>query len=291
MIDKLKSMAIFATIVEEGTFRGAAKKLAVSPAIVSLHVKKLETQIGAPLLYRSTRRVTLTQDGEAFYESVKLMMSAAEDGLNHFSSQARTQLTELRVAIPDTLSVNPIMTKITAFAKNHTGIRLNLMSTDKRQSLIGEGHDVAIRMGYFKDSDLKSKRIGEDRRVVVASPAYLEKKADPEAPEDLLTWDFISFSLVPDHLQLKQGNDTSQNVVGNVIAKANSALSVRALCLSGMGVALLPYHLVERDLEMGRLIRVLPSWEDTKVLPIYIVWIPNADLSLATREFINFMSR
>ena len=287
----LKSMAIFATIVDEGTFRAAAKKLAVSPAIVSLHIKKLETQIGAPLLYRSTRRVTLTQDGEVFYESVKMMISAAEDGLSQFSQQASTQLTELRVAMPDTLASNPIMSKISGFAKNHTGIRLNLMSTDKRQSLIGEGHDVAIRMGYFKDSDLKSKRIGQDSRVVVASPAYAKKKSKPLMPQDLLDWDFISFSLVPDHLQLQKNSSKSENVVGNIVAKANSALSVRALCLADLGVALLPYHLVERDLEMGRLIRVLPSWEDMKVLPIYLVWIPNADLNLATREFLNFMSR
>ena len=291
MIDKLKSIAIFAAVADEASFRGAAKKLSISPAIVSIHIKKLEEQIGAPLLYRSTRRVTLTQEGKSFYESAKLMITAAQNGLGQFASQASTHLTDLRVAMPDTLSSNPIMDKIAGFTKNHAGIRLNLMSTDQRQSLIGEGHDVAIRMGHFKDSDLKSKRIGQDTRILVASPDYCATKNPPTHPEDLKQWDFISFSIVPDQIALKKGNVLTDNVWGHVVAKANSAASVRALCVAGLGVAALPYHLVEAELNTGQLLHILPEWCDPKVLPIYLVWIPNADLNLAAREFINFMSR
>ena len=290
MIDQLKSMAIFASVVEEASFRGAAKTLNLSPAIVSIHVKKLEEQIGAPLLYRSTRRVTLTQNGKAFYQSAKAMLSAARDGLDQFAEQASTQLTDLRVAIPDSLSTNPIIEKISAYAKNHTGIRLNLMSTDHQENLIGEGYDVAIRMGHFKDSEMKSKRIGEDRRVLVASPSYFNSQLKPTKPDDLKSWEFISFSLVPDSIALKKAKSKSGNIWGTVMAKASSTQSVMALCLAGLGVAALPYHLVKRDLIANRLLQILPDWEDETVLPIYLVWIPNADLSLATREFINFMS-
>lgn len=291
MIDQLKSMALFASVVEEGSFRGAASKLGVSPAIVSLHIKKLEEQIGSPLLYRSTRRVTVTQDGRSFYEAARQMIVAAENGLAQFSNQANTSLTDLRVAMPDTLSCNPIIEKIADFTKDHTGIRLNLMSTDKRQSLIGEGHDVAIRMGHFGDSDLRSKRIGHDIRIPVAAPHYVSGKGDITKPEDLADRDFISFSLVPEFLQLERGTSKSENVWGKVVAKASSALSVKALCINGLGVAALPYHLVKEDLENNRLLHILPEWVDPKVLPIYLVWIQNADLNSATREFIDFMSQ
>jgi DNA-binding transcriptional LysR family regulator len=291
MIDQLKSMAIFAAVVDEGSFRGAAKILNLSPANVSIHIKKLEAQIGAPLLYRSTRRVTLTQDGKSFYQSAKAMLTAARDGLDQFAQRANTPLTDLRVAIPETLSSNPIIKKIAAFTKNHTGIRLNLMSTDQQQSLIGEGHDVAIRMGFFKASDLKSKRIGSDTRILVAAPSYIELRPTASHPRELKNWDFVSFSLVPDFIDLKKANEKSGNVWGQVIAKASSAQSVKALCLAGLGVAALPYHLVERDLASNRLVHLLPAWADEKELPIYLVWIPNADLNPATREFINFMSQ
>lgn len=290
MIDKLKSMAIFATIADEGSFRGAAKKLGISPAIVSVHMKSLEEQLGAPLLYRSTRRVTLTDEGKRFYDSAKAMVEMAKNGLGQFAEKAPQHLTELRVAMPDTLTVNPIMNKISAFARNHVGVRLNLMSTDRQQNLIGEGHDVAIRMGYFKDSDLKMKRIGQDQRVVVAAPDYISSKAPLSTPEELKLWDFISFSLVPDRVEFVKGDNKTDNVWGQVIAKASSAHAVHALCRAGLGVAALPYHLVKCDLENGLITQLLPTWTDTKILPIYLVWISNADLSHATREFINFIS-
>jgi len=258
---------------------------------VSIHIKRLEEQIGSALLYRSTRQITLTQDGKTLYQSSKAMVQSAENGLGQFARQASTQLTDLRVAIPDTLSSNPIFEKIALFTKNHTGIRLNIMSTDQQQNLIEERHDVAIRMGYFKNSDLKSKRIDEDQRVVVVSPNWLSVKSTPTMPDDLLSWDFISFSIVPDGLILQKGSTKSDNIWGNVVAKANSVASVHALCLAGLGIATLPYHLVKTDIQSGRLTHLLSDWKDTKALPIYLVWIPNADLNTATREFINFMSR
>lgn len=291
MIDQLKSMAIFASVVEEATFRGAAKKLAISPAIVSIHIKKLEEQIGAPLFYRSTRRVTLTQDGKAFYQAAKAMMSSARDGLEQFSSKARIHLTELRIAMPETLVTNPVFEKLTAFAKNHSGIRLNLISTDKRQSIIGEGHDVAIRMGKFEDSDLKIKRIGEDKRVLVAAPSYMKDRPKPDHPRDLMESAFVSFSLVPESIHLKYKKMKVQNIWGKTMAKASSAQTVRFLCIAGLGIAALPYHEVKRDIDLGHLELVLPEWSDMTVLPIFLVWTRNADLNVATREFINFMSR
>lgn len=291
MIDQLKSMAIFASVADEQSFRGAAAKLAISPAVVSIHIKKLEQQIGAPLFYRSTRSVTLTQEGQVFYHSAKAMMAAARDGLDRFSNQANTHLTELRVAMPDTLNSNPLVEKIVAFSRNHTGIRLNLMSTDQQQDLIADGCDVAIRMGFFKDSDLKLKRIGEDKRVLVASPFYIKSRPKLVGPQDLKTWDFISFSLVPETIQLTNAASKRETIWGNVIAKTNSSQSVHALCVAGMGVAALPFFEVERDLKDEKLVVVLPEWEDKKLLPIYLIWPQNADLGLATREFINFMSR
>ena len=290
MLDQLKSLAIFASVADEGSFRAASKKLSLSPSIVSVHVKKLEQQIGAPLFYRSTRQVTLTEDGKRLLSSARSMLSAARDGLALFSEKAGEGLTELRVAMPDVLATNPIMEEIAAFANNHRGIRLNLISSDQQQNLIGEGHDVAIRMGYFHDSDLTSKRIGEDKRVLVAAPAFMRRQPAPTKPKDLTGWDLISFSLVPGDIELKRGKAAPEKVVGTVAAKASSTKTVHALCLAGLGMAALPHKQVERDLDEGRLVHVLPGWADTKVLPIYLVWPANAGLNLAAREFINFIS-
>ncbi len=289
MIDQLKSIAIFVTIVEQKSFRAAAKKLFISPSQVSLHVKKLEEQIGAPLFYRSTRVVSLTRDGERFYTESRKMVETARKALAIFGSDAKEQLTDLRVAIPDTLVSNPIFSKITDFAKNHTGIRLNLISSDIRTNLLREGNDVAIRMGRMIDSDLKMKKIAEDKRVVIASPSYLAQKPEPKKPEDLQSWDFISFSAVRSGFELRQGNQKPKVIWGKTVALADSVQSVRGLTLAGLGVSTLPFYEVKRDLEEGRLEQVLPEWSD-RDLGVYLVWAKNADLNLATREFINYLS-
>ena len=289
MIDQLKSMAIFAQVVDEKSFRGAAKKLLISPSIVSLHIKKLEEEIGAPLLYRSTRALSVTREGEQFYKAATVMVKAARNGLEMFGDQATEQLTELRVAIPETFVSHPVFGRIIEFAKNNTGIRLNLISSDVQQNLLSEGYDVAIRMGVMKDSDLKMKRVSEERRIVVAAPSYLASKSKPLKPEDLKTWDFISFSAVPGEIELQKPKVKPQLIWGRTVIAADSVKTVRKLAIAGFGVATLPYHEVQRDLNEKRLKQVLPEWSD-KVIGIYVVWPRNADINLSTRKFINYLS-
>lgn len=289
MIDQLKSMAIFANVVEENSFRGAAKKLKISPSIVSLHIKNLEQQIGAPLLYRSTRSLSVTREGQQLYEAAKAMLTTARDGLDLFATDAETKLTDLRIAIPETLTSNPAFDKITAFAKNHTGIRLTLISSDVRGNLLSEGHDLAVQMGRLSDSELKSKKIGEDHRIVVAAPAFLDKIPEIAHPDDLNDLDFISFSVVPDGLELRKGRSNPKPYWGKTAIIADSMRTVRKLTVQGLGITALPYYEAEEDLKNNRLIHILPEWSD-RVLGIYIVWPRNADLSLATREFINYLS-
>lgn len=289
MLDQLKSMAIFASIVDEGSFRGAARKLKLSPSIVSLHIKNLEQQIGAPLLYRSTRSLSVTSDGQMLYTAAKAMIASARDGLDAFAGGAGAHLTELRIAIPDTLTSNPVFSKIIGFAKNHTGIRLTLISSDVRSNLLDEGHDLAIQMGRLGNSELKSKKIGEDRRITVASPSYLAKISKIAHPNDLKDLDFIGFSAVPEGLQLRKSGSKVKTYWGKTAITADSIRTVRKLAVQGFGISAMPYHEVELDLEENRLVQVLPDWTDIS-LGIYIVWPRNADLSLATREFINYLS-
>ena len=289
MIDQLKSMAIFANVVDENSFRGAAKKLKISPSIVSLHIKNLEQQIGVPLLYRSTRSLSVTREGQQLYESAKTMLTTARDGLDVFAVDAGTKLTDLRIAMPETLTSNPAFNKIINFSKNHTGIRLTLISSDTRGNLLNEGHDLAIQMGSLSDSELKSKKIGQDRRVVVAAPSYLEKRPKIIHPDDLKDLDFISFSVVPDRLELRKVGSQPKHYWGKTAIIADSMQTVRKLAVQGLGISALPYYEAEQDLKENRLVHILPEWSD-RVLGIYIVWPRNADLSLATREFINYLS-
>lgn len=289
MIDQLKSMAIFAIVVETGSFRSAAKRLELSPSVVSSHISNLEKQIGAALLYRSTRALTLTREGERLHRIASAMVNTARDGLDLFSTDAPERLTNLRVAIPAMLSFHPVFERIVEFAKSRAGIRLSIVSSDRPHDLLKDGIDVAVRMGTFRNSDFKTRRIGEERRTVVAAPSYVAQKPKPKTPDDLLDWNFISFAPVPDIVRLSRGKQKPLTVWGKTAAITDSVETMRALAIAGMGVTAIPFQRIKDDLARNRLTEVLPDWSE-QILPINLTWPRNAGLNASTREFIDILS-
>lgn len=150
MIEHLKSLAIFANVVDAGSFRGAASRLGVSPSVVSEHVRQLERELGIALLYRSTRALSLTEQGKALYPKAQNMLNHARDGLSAFSRMGREKTIKLRIALPATMNGHPIVERIAAFVEEHPGVLVELFSSDRQADLQREGYDLAIRMGYFK---------------------------------------------------------------------------------------------------------------------------------------------
>ncbi|MEL6666839.1 MAG: LysR family transcriptional regulator [Pseudomonadota bacterium] len=289
MIEHLKSLAIFATVVDAGSFRGAATRLGVSPSVVSEHISQLERELGIALLYRSTRALSLTEQGEALYPKAQSMLGYARDGLETFSKTGREKTTRSRIALPATMNGHPLVQRTAAFVGEHPGVLVQLFSSDRQADLQREGYDLAIRMGYFKDSDLKTRRIGNEPRILVASPRYLETRSEIRDPADLVEHDFVSFSLVPDSVELSRPNRKKIEIWGRTVVSADSAETVRALALTGLGLAALPYEALRADIDAGRLQRVLPDW-DEKVLPISLTWPKNATLNALTRELVDYLS-
>ncbi len=289
MIDDIKSMAIFVTVVEAKSFRGAAKRLGLSPSVVSNRVSKLEKQLGAALLYRSTRSLSLTQEGERLFAVAFDMVRAARKGLELFGSSAERKITSLRIAIPATMNAHPIVQKIAEYVADNPGVLINILSSDRESDLQKDGIDVSVRMGIFRDSDLRTRRIGEEQRIIVGAPAFLAKHKLPKKPEDLTEYDFISFSLVPDAVTLKKPGQKTYSLWGRTAAVTDSAETARALAIAAIGLSALPHCIVESDLAQNRLVHLLPDWTE-QTLPINLAWPRNATLNNTTREFINFLT-
>jgi len=289
MLDQLKSLAIFSQVVDSGSFRGAAKTLNLSPSVVSEHVSKLEKQIGAALLYRSTRAISLTSEGERLHARTTRLVRAAEDSLELFSEDASDRLVNLRIAIPATLCAHPVFDKITAFAKRHSGIKLTITSSDKPLNLLKDAIDIAIRMGNFADSEMKSKTIGTETAVLVGATDYVANRPALQAPADLKDWDFISFLPVPDRIDISEPNRRTYSIWGTTTAATDSIETLRNLVVGGLGIGLIPYSNVRRDLKSNRLQHILPNIAD-KPLPITAVWPRNAALNEATKTFIQSLS-
>ena len=289
MIEHLKSIAIFAAVVEAQSFRGAANRLNLSPSVISEHVSHLERELGVALLYRSTRSLSLTEKGKHLYPKARKMLEHAREGLDAFTQSATRKLTKLRIALPATMNAHPLTSRIAAFAMLHPGVKINLYSSDHQADLQADGIDLAIRMGYFKDSDLKTRRIGMEQRTLIAAPSYLDNHPDIRCPEDLAEHDFVSFSLVPDTVELSVAERQKVEIWGRTVIIADSAETARILALEGLGLATLPYQALKSDIEAGRLRRVLPDWNE-KQLPIHLTWPKNATLNTLTREFVDFLS-
>ena len=289
MIEHLKSLAIFATVVDAGSFRGAASRLGVSPSVVSEHIRQLERELGIALLYRSTRALSLTEQGKALHPKAQNMLSHAREGLDAFSRTGLEKTTKLRIALPATMNGHPVVDRIASFVTEHAGTLVQLFSSDRQADLQREGYDLAIRMGHFKDSELKTRRIGNEPRILVASPLYLQKRDDIRAPSDLADHDFVSFSLVPDLVELSQPKRKKIEAWGRTVVSADSAETVRALAVAGLGLAALPYEALRADIQADRLRHVLPHWEE-KLLPIFLTWPKNATLNSLTRELVDYLS-
>lgn len=290
MIDNLKSMAVFAIVVEEKSFRGAANRLSLSPSVISHHVSMLEKRLGVALIYRSTRAFSLTDEGKRFYKNAKAMMVSASDGLAEFVDSTDQQLTQLRVAIPEMLSSTPLFNSINEFALKNSGIQLVLTSSDTTTDLVKETIDVAIRIGKLKDSDLKAKKIGQDQLAVVASPTYINSQDKPKHPNDLSSWNRIRFSPVPLEIELRKGSTCLSPDWKTISAVSDSVHVVRNLALAGIGVAGIPEQLIKGDLKRGTLRKLLPDWQSPQ-LDIFVVWHKNVSSRSVTRSFINHMSQ
>lgn len=196
MLDHLRPLAVFAKVVELGSFRAAAKALGLSHSVVSHHVSQLEQMLGSTLLYRTTRRLSLTQQGERLFASAAAMLQAAESGLDEIAGGSRQPIGLLRVTVPAVLAAAHLVDDVAAFAELYPRVQLALNFSDTRRDLVSEGIDIAIRMGRLEDSSLKSRKLAVIPDALFASPSYVARHPRPRRPADLAQWDWLQLGPV-----------------------------------------------------------------------------------------------
>ncbi|MCW3482093.1 LysR family transcriptional regulator [Neisseriaceae bacterium JH1-16] len=287
MIDDLRALAVFAKTVETGSFRAAADALGLSPSVVSHHVAQLEARLGVALLYRSTRRLSLSHDGQALFEHARAMLAAAESGFAAVAAGSEPT-GKLTVTLPAFFAASPLLDALAAFSHTHPKVALDLQFGDAKRDLIRDGLDLAIRIGALTDSTLKARRLFDMPRCLVASPGLMARFAAPQRPEDLAEWDWIGFKPRPNRKQLI---DAAGEAVPFSFAPRLTVDSVEALgrlAEAGVGLATPPRFLVAEALRAGRLIEVLPDWR-VESLGVYAVWPPNAPRDGLARRLVDFL--
>ncbi len=288
MLDELRSMAVFATVVREGTFRAAAKQLQLSTSVVSHHLTQLERRLGCALLYRTTRKLSLTPDGEHFFEACSRAIDAAQEGLQRIQTQQKTLAGRLRIGAPAILAQGPFVRDVHAFATAHPAVDLELLFTDERQNQVAESIDVVVRIGWLEDSTLRARKLFEVRRVVCAAPALLALYPPVQGPSDLSALPWIASTALPGFLDLSSAAGDVQRVQCNSRITVNSGLAARELALAGAGALVTLDFFVQAYLERGELVPLLNQWEPTRP-SFYAVWPNNVARSALAQRFVEHL--
>ncbi len=289
MIDKLRSIAIFAAVVDEGTFRAAAKALKLSPSRVSETVADLERDLGVTLLYRSTRQLSLTNEGRALHQNARAMLAAAESGLDAVNPASNEPQGALRVTAPAFTTLTGLMDRFAAFAQAYPKVEIDFDFSDAPRDMIRDGYDVSIRAGWLEDSEHMTRNLGQEDRFLVASPAYVASQPAPSHPNDLDDWTWIRFSMRPDKTELTSRSGKVATVTGRSHIKVNSASALYEFSVRGLGVTAIPENLACRGFDRGDLVHVLPDWS-LKPLGLHAVWPNQSRRENLTTLFVRFLA-
>lgn len=289
-LDSLSGMAVFAKVVEARSFTAAAAELGMSKSAVSKQISRLEDRLGARLLNRTTRRLSLTETGAAFYDRCARVVAEAQEAelaVTNLQSEPRGTL---RVNAPMSFGHLHIAPAIPDFLTRYPEVRVDMTMNDRFVDLIDEGFDVAIRIARLTDSSLIARRLAPDRRVLCGAPAYFAKHGEPRTPDDLATHNCLSYAYVSDtdQWQFIDGEGTrAVSVRGNL--RANNGDAIRQALLAGLGVAVLPAFIVGPDVQAGRLKEVLSDYLPNRA-SVYAVYPHSRHLSAKVRVFVDFLA-
>lgn len=290
-MDSLSDVAVFVQVVESGSFTAAADRLRVSKSVVSKYVTRLEDRLGARLLNRTTRRLSLTEVGSVFYERSREGLSTIEEAEQEVSRLQSRPSGTLRLNTPMTFGVMHVAPALPAFMKAYPDVAVDVSLDDRKVDVIEEGFDLSVRISELPDSSLVAKRLASCRHVVVASPAYLEAHGTPRRPEDLIGHNVISYryqeSALNWHFRGPDGKPVSMPVSGSL--QMNNSLALREAMLAGVGIARTPTFVVGEDIRSGSLVPLLPGYEALE-LSIFLVYPQRRHLSPKVRAFIEFMA-
>lgn len=289
-IEDLTAMAVFARVVEARGFSAAAKRLGRSKSSVSKTVSALEDRLGARLLNRTTRRLSLTEAGAAFYERAARILEEAEE-----AELAVTRLQDephgtLRVNAPTNFGERHLAPALADFMARYPALAIDLALEDRFVDVVDEGFDLALRIAALPGSSLIARRLAPNRRVVCASPAYLERAGTPLRPSDLRRHDCLAYTYLATGNAWRfagAGDPVSVRIAGRL--SINNGEALRHAALAGLGLVMLPTFIVGEDLRSGTLRAVLREFTDTAT-SVYAVYPHSRHLSAKVRAFVDFLA-
>lgn len=290
-MDRLTAMEIFNRVVSEGSFSGAARVLNMSKSAVSKYISDLEERLGARLLNRTTRRLSLTDVGRAYQERCIRVLSDIEEMEAAVSYKTQQVGGLLKIAAPVTFSVKHLGAPLSEFVKTYPDINIELNLNDRRVGIVEEGFDVAIRIArQLSDSSLIAAKLATVRAITAASPAYLKEHGTPQHPSELANHNCLRYSNLGPISEWKftsaDGEETAIHAKGSIAA--NNGEVLREAALDGIGIISGPSFLSGDCIKHGRLVQILSDYHQEE-FSVFAVYPHNRHLSAKVRRLVDFL--
>lgn len=288
-MDKFQEMRSFVAVVDAGSFVRAAEALEVSKAAVSRHVGELETRLGVRLLQRTTRKLSLTGEGEVFHARCQAVLADIDEAEAEITARSGEAAGLVKVNVPVSFGILHLATLWGEFRARHPRVTLDVTLADRVVDLVEEGYDLAVRIARLPSSTLISRKLSATRLVVCASPKYLKRAGTPKQPQDLARHTVLAYSLLAGgdewHFDGPDGPVSVKTAPG---IRTNSGDTCRAAALQHQGVVMQPSFMVGADLAAGTLVELMPQYRGIE-LGIYAVYPTRKHVSPKVRLLIDFL--
>jgi DNA-binding transcriptional LysR family regulator len=285
----LEGMEIFARVVEARSFSGAARRLDVSTSVVSKCVTRMEKALGVRLLNRTTRSISPTEIGHAFYARCAQIVAAAEEAEAMAAGMQSTPRGTLKVNVPVSFGVLHVVPALDDLLAAYPELHVDMTLSDRDVDLADEGYDIAVAIATKLRATLVARKLAPIRHALCAAPAYLRRHGSPASVTDLAHHDCIVFSrLGSERTWHFDGPDGRASVEVDGTVRLDNENAVRQAALAGLGIALLPTYMIGADLQQNRLRALLPDWRSPQAT-LYATYLPNRYLTAKARVFVDYL--
>jgi DNA-binding transcriptional LysR family regulator len=291
-MDRFLAIRSFAKVVELGSFARAAERLEVSTSAVSRQVSDLEAHLDVRLLNRTTRRLSLTEAGQSFYEHAVQLLADLEDAEASVRAAATAPKGTLRLTCGVSFGIRYLAPALAEFASEHSGVLYDLDVSDRAVDLVEEGFDLAIRIGNLGPQGLVARRLGWTQIVCCAAPSYLERTSPLSSPSDLALHECLSYSNValPNVWRFTDAGGHVEDVRVVTRHRSNNGQLLASMATRGLGIVYTPDFIVAREIRAGRLVRLLPDHRPPRST-IAAVYPSRRHLSAKVRAVVDYLAR
>lgn len=270
---QVDDLVLFTQVIDLGSFSKVAEMNKVTKSVVSKRISRLEEELGVQLIYRTTRRLTLTEAGEMLYHRSKGIAQTAQSAFDAVTGYSETLAGHIRMSVPTISGELLLAEAVSEFCDKHPGLTVDMQMDNDFVDLVADGYDLVVRTGHLEDSSLIARHIANSQWVICASADYITKNGEPQDPEDLVHHNCLGYTYQTagayNWLFIRDGKPLTVKVSGNF--SSNNSVALKKAMMAGRGLAYLPKCLVYDELQQGSLLEVLPQ-QTGKMIGIYAVY-------------------